>query len=317
LGQAEIKATLKNKDFLTLQDFTKEELMYLVELAISLKDKQKKGIPHRILEGKTLAMIFEKSSTRTRVSFESGMYQLGGHALFLSKDDLQLGRGEPIKDTAKVISSYVDGIMMRTFGHEIIEEVAKHSAVPVVNGLTNEYHPCQVLADLVTIYEQLGTFAGKKLTYVGDGNNMTHSLMIGCAIMGMDCSVGVPEGYEVDEQIFNIAQTKAAESGAKIEQVIDPVLAVKDADIIYTDTWISMGFEEGSEQVEKVFAPYQVNESLVKHAKDDYLFFHCLPAYRGKEVTEEIIDGPHSVIYDEAENRLHAQKAILASVMDN
>ncbi|HLQ73038.1 MAG TPA: ornithine carbamoyltransferase [Bacillota bacterium] len=317
MGQAEIKATLKNKDFLTLQDFTKEELMYLVELAISLKDKQKKGIPHRILEGKTLAMIFEKSSTRTRVSFESGMYQLGGHALFLSKDDLQLGRGEPIKDTAKVISSYVDGIMMRTFGHEIIEEVAKHSAVPVVNGLTNEYHPCQVLADLVTIYEQLGTFAGKKLTYVGDGNNMTHSLMIGCAIMGMDCSVGVPEGYEVDEQIFNIAQTKAAESGAKIEQVIDPVLAVKDADIIYTDTWISMGFEEGSEQVEKVFAPYQVNESLVKHAKDDYLFFHCLPAYRGKEVTEEIIDGPHSVIYDEAENRLHAQKAILASVMDN
>lgn len=315
MGEVAIKDSLKKKNFLTLQDFTKEELQYLIDLAVELKDKQKKGIPHRLLEGKTLAMIFEKSSTRTRVSFESGMYQLGGHALFLSKDDLQLGRGEEIKDTARVISSYVDGIMMRTFGHEIIEEVAHYSSVPVVNGLTNEYHPCQVLADLLTIYEKIGSFSGKKLAYIGDGNNMTHSLMIGCAIMGMDCSVGVPEGYEVDETIYQIAQEKAAKSGAKIEQVADPKVAVSGADVIYTDTWISMGFEDEASDIEEIFAPYQVNEELVKHANEDYLFFHCLPAYRDKEVSAEIIDGPHSVIYDEAENRLHAQKAILASVM--
>src|SRR5690625_314054 len=213
--QMEVKHQLEGKNFLTLADFNQAELMYLIEYGLELKSKQKNGVPHRILEGKTLAMIFEKSSTRTRVSFESGMYQLGGHALFLSKDDLQLGRGEEIKDTARVISSYVDGIMMRTFGHEIIEEVAHYSSVPVVNGLTNEYHPCQVLADLLTIYEKIGSFSGKKLAYIGDGNNMTHSLMIGCAIMGMDCSVGVPEGYEVDETIYQIAQEKAAKSGAK------------------------------------------------------------------------------------------------------
>lgn len=310
-----IKSKLQGKNFLSLQDFTKDELMYLITFAIQLKKEQKLGIPHRILEGKTLAMIFEKSSTRTRVSFEAGMYQLGGHALFLNKNDLQLGRGEDLRDTANVLSSYVDAIMMRTFGHQIIEEVAEHASVPIVNGLTNEYHPCQVLADLMTIYEWKGGFEGRKLTYIGDGNNMAHSLMIGCAIMGMDCSIGVPKGYEVNEEIFEIAKEKAKASGAKLEQTYDPIEAVKDADIVYTDVWTSMGFESEADDRTEVFADYQVNDDLVKHAKDDYTFFHCLPAHRGEEVTASVIDGTHSAVYEEAENRLHAQKAILASIM--
>lgn len=310
-----IKSKLQGKNFLSLQDFTKDELMYLITFAIQLKKEQKLGIPHRILEGKTLAMIFEKSSTRTRVSFEAGMYQLGGHALFLNKNDLQLGRGEDLRDTANVLSSYVDAIMMRTFGHQIIEEVAEHASVPIVNGLTNEYHPCQVLADLMTIYEWKGGFEGRKLTYIGDGNNMAHSLMIGCAIMGMDCSIGVPKGYEVNEEIFEIAKEKAKASGAKLEQTYDPKEAVKDADIVYTDVWTSMGFESEADDRTEVFADYQVNDDLVKHAKDDYTFFHCLPAHRGEEVTASVIDGTHSAVYEEAENRLHAQKAILASIM--
>lgn len=306
---------LQGNDFLTLADYSKEELMYLIELAIDLKEKQKLGIPHRLLEGKTLGMIFEKSSTRTRVSFEAGMFQLGGHALFLSKDDLQMGRGETIADTAKVLSRYVDGMMVRTFAHSIIEELAENATVPVINGLTNEYHPCQVLADLMTIYEKKGSFEGKKLTYIGDGNNMAHSLMIGSAIMGMDCVITTPKGYEVDQTIFAKAQELAKQSGAKIEQTHDVVAACKDADVIYTDVWTSMGWEDENEKRLKDFADYQVNEALVLHAKDDYSFFHCLPAHREEEVTAAIIDGPNSVVFDEAENRLHAQKAILASIM--
>lgn len=313
--KVEVKHQLKGKNFLTLADFTQAELMYLIDYGLQLKDKQKRGIPHRILEGKTLAMIFEKSSTRTRVSFESGMFQLGGHALFLSKDELQTGRGEDMADTAKVISSYVDGILIRTFEHEIIEELAVNASVPVINGLTNDFHPCQVLADLMTIYEQKGSLTDKKMAFIGDGNNMAHSLLIGCAIMGVDCSVGVPEGYEVNEEILDLAKGKAKQSGALIEQVHDPIAAVKNADIIYTDVWTSMGWEDETEDRLGIFADYQVNDALVAHAKSDYSFFHCLPAKRGEEVTAAIIDGPHSVVFDEAENRLHAQKAILASMM--
>lgn len=306
---------LQGKDFLTLADYTKAELMHLIKFAVQLKNQQKLGIPHKLLEGKTLAMIFEKSSTRTRVSFEVGMYQLGGHALFLSKNDIQMGRGETVADTAQVMARYVDGIMIRTFEHTIVEELAENSSVPVINGLTNEYHPCQVLADLMTIYEKKDGFEGKKLAFVGDGNNMAHSLLIGCATMGMDCSLGVPKGYEVDSQILAKAKEIAEKSGAKIELTHDPVEAVKDADVVYTDVWTSMGWEAENEERLALFADYQVNEELVKHAKPDYSFFHCLPAHREEEVTADIIDGPHSVVFEEAENRLHAQKAILATVM--
>lgn len=311
----EIKNNLQGKDFLTLEDFSKEEILYLIEYAIELKNKQKSGIPHKLLEGKTLAMIFEKASTRTRVSFETGMYQLGGHALFLSKNDIQMQNGESLADTAKVLSRYVDGIMIRTFGHTIVEELAENASIPIINGLTNDFHPCQVLADLMTMYEKLGSFENKKLAFVGDGNNMAHSLLMGCAIMGIDCSLAVPEGYEANADILKRVQKKAAVSGANIVQTNDPIEAVKNAHVIYTDVWTSMGWEaEAEDRVEK-FTSFQVNEQLVESAADDYLFFHCLPAKRGEEVTAEIIDGPHSVVFDEAENRLHAQKAILATLL--
>src|SRR5699024_5935760 len=243
------------------------------------------------------------------------MFQLGGHALFLSKDDLQMGRGESLGDTAKVLSTYVDVMMMRTFEHEIIEELAANSSVPIINGLTNEFHPCQVLADLVTMYEIKGSLTGKKLAFIGDGNNMAHSLLIGCASLGVDCSIGIPEGYEADDNILKLAKQKAKHSGAVIEQTHDPKVAVKNADVVYTDVWTSMGWEAESDDRVKQFADYQVNEALVKYAKKDYTFFHCLPAKRGEEVTAGIIDGPHSAVFPEAENRLHAQKAILASIV--
>lgn len=313
--ESSIESKLRGGNFLTLEDFSKDELMYFIQLAIKLKEKQKLGIPHRLLEGKTLAMIFEKPSTRTRVSYETGMYQLGGHALFLNRNDIQIGNGETIGDTAQVLSRFVDGIMIRTFEHQILEELAEEATIPVINGLTNDFHPSQVLADLMTIYEKKGGFAGKKLAYIGDGNNMANSLLMGCAIMGMDCSIGVPEGYEVDPKILKRVLQQAEKSGATIEQTNDPKVAVKEADIVYTDVWTSMGFEsEEADRLEK-FTGYQVNEELVKYAKDDYSFFHCLPAKRGEEMTAEILDGPHSVVFDEAENRLHAQKAILASLM--
>lgn len=315
MTQAEMKAKLKGKHFLKLADFSKFELQYLIDQAIQLKEEQKAGKTHRHLEGKTLAMIFEKSSTRTRVSFETGMYQLGGHALFLSKDELQMGRGETISDTAKVLSRYVDGIMIRTFGHDIVEELAENSSVPIINGLTDDYHPCQVLADLMTIVEKKGSLEGKKLAYVGDGNNMAHSLLIGSAIMGLNCSVATPKNYEVKQEIFSIAKEKAKATNAVIEQTNDPIEAVKDADIIYTDVWTSMGFEDEENERLKAFSDFQVNGELIKHAKEDFLFFHCLPAHRGEEVTADVIDGPHSVVFDEAENRLHAQKAILATLL--
>ena len=313
MTQAEMKAKLKGKHFLKLADFSKSELQYLIDQAIQLKEEQKAGKTHRHLEGKT--MIFEKSPTRTRVYFETGMYQLGGHALFLSKDELQMGRGETISDTAKVLSRYVDGIMIRTFGHDIVEELAENSSVPIINGLTDDYHPCQVLADLMTIVEKKGSLEGKKLAYVGDGNNMAHSLLIGSAIMGLNCSVSTPKNDEVKQEIFSIAKEKAKATNAVIEQTNDPIEAIKDADIIYTDVWTSMGFEDEENERLKAFSDFQVNGELIKYAKEDFLFFHCLPAHRGEEVTADVIDGPHSVVFDEAENRLHAQKAILATLL--
>ncbi|MEB1806220.1 MAG: ornithine carbamoyltransferase [Bacillaceae bacterium] len=306
---------LKGKDFLTLLDFSSDEIFYLLELASQMKREQKEGKGSNVLQGKSLGMIFENASTRTRVSFEVGMTQLGGHALFLSPRDLQIGRGEPISDTAQVLSRYVDAIMVRTNSHDKVEELAKYSTVPVINALTDYYHPCQALADLLTIYEQKGTFKGNKLVYVGDGNNVAHSLIIGAAKVGLDVAVATPAGYEMNQDIVEKAYEVAKSTGSTIKITNDPVEAVTNADIIYTDVWASMGYESEQKDRELAFGPYQVNSELVSYAKNDYIFLHCLPAHRGEEVTAEIIDGQHSVVFDEAENRLHVQKAILASVI--
>ncbi len=305
------KKNVAKRDFLTLLDYSKEEILYFIEEAFKLEENPIQPL----LKGKTLAMIFEKSSTRTRVSFETGMLQLGGHALFLSSQDLQLGRGEPISDTAKVLSGYVDGIMIRTFGHDKIEELAKHATIPVINGLTDLFHPCQALADLKTIYRLKGKFEGVKTAYLGDGNNVAHSLMIAAAKVGMDFSIGCPKGYEPEQWVVEEALKIAKETGATISIVNDPIEAVKDADILYTDVWASMGQE--SEQQERIiaFKGYQVNDELVKHAKSDYHFLHCLPAHREEEVTASIIDGEHSAVFEQAENRLHVQKALLKELL--
>ena len=307
--------SLKGRDFLTLKDFTRQEIEEMVNLGIDLKAKQKAGIPTPILEGKTLGMIFQKSSTRTRVSFEVGMYQLGGSALFLSTNDLQIGRGEPIKDTARVLSRYLDGIMIRTYSHADVEELAAYADIPVINGLTDDYHPTQVIADLITIQEHKGKLAGIKFAYVGDGNNMTHSLMIGCAKVGMDVTVACPDGYMPNPEVVALAQGYAAESGGSVTVMHDPKEAVKGVDVIYTDTWASMGQEAEKEIRKKAFAGYQVDDALMALAKPDAIFMHCLPAYRGMEVTDEVMESAQSVVFDEAENRLHAHKAIMASVM--
>ena len=307
--------SLKGRDFLTLKDFTRQEIEEMVNLGIDLKAKQKAGIPTPILEGKTLGMIFQKSSTRTRVSFEVGMYQLGGSALFLSTNDLQIGRGEPIKDTARVLSRYLDGIMIRTYSHADVEELAAYADIPVINGLTDDYHPTQVIADLITIQEHKGKLAGIKFAYVGDGNNMTHSLMIGCAKVGMDVTVACPDGYMPNPEVVALAQGYAAESGGSVTVMHDPKEAVKGVDVIYTDTWASMGQEAEKEIRKKAFVGYQVDDVMMALAKPDAIFMHCLPAYRGMEVTDEVMESAQSVVFDEAENRLHAHKAIMASVM--
>lgn len=273
-------------------------------------------MPHEILKGKTLGMIFEKSSTRTRVSFETGMYQLGGQALFLSNRDLQLGRGEPIRDTARVLSRYLDGIMIRTFGHDRVEELAKWADIPVINALTDLLHPCQVLTDLLTIEEYKGkNLKGLKMAYVGDGNNMTNSFLYGCAKVGMTFVAATPEDYRPDETVFKNALEDAKETGAALSLVTDPKEAVKDADIVVTDTWASMGQEAEHEARKKIFAPYQVNKELLKGADKRVIVMHCLPAYRGEEITEEVLEANADVIFDEAENRLHTQKAIMALTM--
>lgn len=311
----QIAFQLKGRDFIGLVDYTSEEIEYLLQSAIELKLQQRNGIVHHLLKGKTLGMIFEKSSTRTRVSFEVGIYQLGGHALFLSKNDLQLGRGETIMDTAQVMSRYVDGIMIRTYGHRTVIELARGAKVPVINGLTDLSHPCQALADYQTILEKKGRLKGLKIAYIGDGNNMAHSLMIGGAKLGMDVTVATPEGYEPHQEVTSMAREYANQSGGSIHVYRDPREAIEQADIIYTDVWTSMGHEKEQADRVLVFKNYQVNENLVKIAKKDYLFMHCLPAHRGEEVSEGIIDGGHSIVFDQAENRLHAQKAIMAAIM--
>ena len=289
----------------------KDEVKDILDLANDFKEGK---IIEKPLKDKSLAMIFQKSSTRTRISFEVGMYQLGGQTLFLSNNDLQMGRGEPIKDTAKVISRYVDGIMIRAINHEDVEELAKEATVPVINGLTDLEHPCQALADMLTIQQHLGSYEGK-LTYIGDGNNVCNSLILICACLGMDFTIACPIGYQPNETIIEKALKISEETESKIIITQDLEIAVTDADVIYTDVWVSMGDEEEKEKRKHDFKKYQVNEELIKLSKEDSIFMHCLPAIRGEEVTSEVIDGTHSVIYDQAENRLHAQKAVMYYLM--
>ncbi|HHV96961.1 MAG TPA: ornithine carbamoyltransferase [Clostridiaceae bacterium] len=303
------------KHLISIHDLTKEEIYEIFDLSKKLKKDLKEGREHKLLKGKTLGMIFTKSSTRTRVSFEVGMYQLGGYPLFLSANDIQLGRGESIYDTAQVLSRYLDGIMIRTYDHQDVVDLARYGSIPVINGLTDLMHPCQVLADLFTIMEKKGELEGLKLAYIGDGNNMAHSLLHGCAKVGMDISVATPPNYECDSAIVEEAKEDAKLSGSKIVLTYDPVEAIQNADVVYTDTWVSMGQEAERSERLAVFKPYQVNKELFSLAKKDAIFLHCLPAYRGYEVTEDVIDGPNSVVFDEAENRLHVQKAIMVMVM--
>jgi ornithine carbamoyltransferase len=306
---------MKGKSLLSINDLSIDEINAIFELSADLKQKLKNGIPHKFLEGKTLGMIFSKPSTRTRVSFETGIYQLGGIGMYFGPNDLQLKRSENISDTAKVLSRYLDGIMIRTFDHQDVVDLARYGSIPIINGLTDLLHPCQVLADLFTIFEKKGSLKGLKFAYIGDGNNMAHSLLYGCSKTGMHISIASPKGYKPDEQIVNNAIKNSKETGSKIEILDDPFAAVKDADVVYTDVWASMGQESEAIERKKIFAPFQVNEQLVKYAKIDYLFMHCLPAHRGEEVVNEVIDSPNSVVFDEAENRLHVQKAIMVLLM--
>lgn len=311
----QIEAQLKGRHMLSLLDFTSEEVLYLIEKAIQMKKDTKNGSLKKSLAEKTLGMIFEKNSTRTRVSFEVGMTHLGGSAIFMNVKDLQLGRGETIHDTAKVLSEFVDGIMIRANSHEEVKELAKHASVPVINGLTDLYHPCQALADLLTIFEVKGSFKGKKLVYVGDGNNVAHSLVAAAAHVGMNVVIATPKGYACNPSVIAKIKRIAEENGSLLQETNDPVTAVKEADAIYTDVWTSMGQEDEAAQRLKDFNAFQVNDTLVQHAKKDYMFLHCLPAIRDEEVTASIIDGEHSYVFHQAGNRLHAQKAVLASLL--
>ena len=312
---AEIKNCFKGRDFITLRDYTQEEINHLIETAITLKTKLRQGVSDPYLKGKTLGMIFQKSSTRTRVSFEVGMYQLGGMALFLSSNDLQIGRGEPVKDTARVLSRYLDGIMIRTFSHNEVLALAGYADIPVINGLTDLLHPCQALADIMTIKEQKGKLAGLKMAYIGDGNNMAHSLMFAGAKMGMEVVVASPVGYRPQAVIIDQSNEVAKANGGSITITEDILEAAKGADVLYTDVWASMGQEQEIKARAKAFVGYQINEELLKKAASKAIVLHCLPAHRGEEITDEVMEGPHSAIFDQAENRLHAQKAILALLM--
>lgn len=298
------------KHLLKLSDLTPEEIVNILDIADQLKYEKKNGIPHKHLEGKSLGMIFEKSSTRTRVSFEVGMYELGGNALFLSSNDLQIGRGEPVEDTARVLSRFLDGIMIRTFEQKEVEDLAKYGSIPVINGLTDYCHPCQVLADLMTIREHKGTLKNLKMCFVGDGNNMANSLMVGCIKMGIEFAIACPNGYEPDSELMKWA----AENG-KFTCTPDLTLAAKDADILVTDVWASMGQEGEAAMRKKIFADYQINSALMSVAKPDAMVLHCLPAHRGEEITAKVLEAHADEIFDEAENRLHAQKAVLVALM--
>ena len=296
---------------LKLRDLSTEEITGILDLADQLKYERKHNIPHRHLEGQTLGMIFQKSSTRTRVSFETGMYQLGGHALFLSSKDLQIGRGEPVQDTARVLSRYLDGIMIRTFEQKEVEDLAKFGSIPVINGLTDFCHPCQVLADLMTIREKFGSFTGLKMCYIGDGNNMANSLIVGGLKVGMNVAVATPDGYKPDGEVLEFTKGYAD----KFALETDPFMAASGADIVITDTWTSMGEEAEKEERKKVFKDYQVNKQLLAAANAGAMVQHCLPAYRGQEITEEVFEEHADEIFNEAENRLHAQKAVMVKLM--
>ena len=300
---------MENKHLLKLSDWSENEIMSVLNLADQLKYEKKKGVSHRLLEGKTLGMIFQKSSTRTRVSFEVGMYDLGGYALFLSNRDLQIGRGEPVQDTARVLSRFLDGIMIRTFEQKEVEDLANFGSIPIINGLTDYAHPCQVLADLMTIREQRGALAGQKLCFVGDGNNMANSLIVGCIKMGMHVAIACPDNYRPDSEIM-----KWAESTGRFSVSADIKKEAADADVLYTDVWASMGQEDEKAIREEAFRGFQINSELMKVAKADAMVLHCLPAHRGEEITDEVLES-HLEIFDEAENRLHAQKAVLVSLM--
>lgn len=303
------------KDLLSVHDLSTKEINDILDLAKTLKAQLKNGEQHHLLKGKTLGMIFQKASTRTRVSFEVGMWQLGGAALFLNANDMQIGRGEPVKDTARVLSRYVDGIMIRTFSHDEVIELAEFATVPVINALTDLMHPCQALTDIFTVLEHKGTLKGLKMVYIGDGNNMVNSLLQACAKVGMDISIATPKGYEPDAAIVTEALTVAAVTGSKIVLCEDPLLAAKDADVLYTDVWASMGKEIEQEDRKEVFAHYQINQEVMNVAKEDAIVLHCLPAHRGEEITEDVLESKHSVVFDQAENRLHVQKAIMVLLM--
>ena len=299
------------RDFLTLDDVTRAEIEGLIESAARLKDYLKRGVPHRFLEGRTLGMIFKKPSSRTRVSFEVGMFQLGGLALFLNNQDLGMGVRESVADIGRLFSRYLDGIMVRTFAHEEVEELARYATIPVINGLTDLHHPCQILADLLTVREKFGRCEGIKVAWVGDGNNVANSWLQGASKMGMHLALACPKGYWPPADLIRRTQEEAAANGGSVELMEDPVQAVKGADVIYTDVWVSMGQETERGWRLEVFQAYQVNQSLLRAAKPTTLVMHCLPAHRGEEITAEVIDGPQSIVFDHAENRLHAQKAIL------
>ena len=304
----------KGRSFVDLADFNRDELRAMLDKAHELKRKQKNGEPHEILKGKSLAMIFMKSSTRTRVSFEVGMTQLGGHALYLQPSGTQLGRGETIADTAMVLSRYCDVIMARVFGHNEVTELAEHATVPVINGLSDYNHPCQIMADMMTIEEHKGKLEGLKIAYVGDSNNVSNSIMQGCTIMGMDVTIGSPKGYTPSEEIIKKADALSRTHNTNVEVVNDPAAAVKGVDVIYTDTFFSMG-QEKSKEKEDALMPFQVNRSLVGNANKDVIVMHCLPAHRDEEIESVVMDGKHSVVFDQAENRLHAQKGIMALIV--
>jgi len=301
-----------NKDLVTEYDLAGEDFDFIFTRAGELKRFLKEGRPHQVLTGKTLGMIFEKASTRTRLSFEVGMYQLGGLAVFLNTSDTQLGRGETVSDTAKIMSRYLDGIMIRTFAQKTVEDLAAHADIPVINGLTDLLHPCQILSDLFTIMEKKGDYRGLKIAYIGDGNNIANSWINAASRLPLKLALACPEGYEPDSELLARGRNETREG---IYLCRDPEEAVEKADVVYTDVWASMGQEAEREHRSRVFKTYQVNENLLSHAQEDYIVMHCLPAHRGEEITSEVIDGPHSVVLDQAENRLHVQKAILETLM--
>lgn len=299
------------KHLLKMLDLSKEEIIDILNLADQLKYENKNGIEHHVLKGKTLGMIFQKSSTRTRVSFETGMYQLGGQALFLSNRDLQIGRGEPVQDTARVLSRYLDGIMIRTFEQKEVEDLAEYGSIPIINGLTDFCHPCQVLADLMTIREFKGRFEGLKMCYIGDGNNMANSLIVGGLKVGMEVSIACPKDYQPDDEVLEFTK----QYDGKFSMTDIPIEAAKDADVLFTDVWTSMGEEAETEKRKIAFAGYQINDEIMAAAKPDAMVQHCLPAHREEEITEKVFEAHANEIFEEAENRLHAQKAVMVKVM--